>query len=79
MLDRDTPRAAVVTGTALDLLHHEQTLDFRTIEEASSVYYIAPLRYTHGDVLRFRIEVRLPDRAPLRVDFQQPMYVAPGP
>ena len=80
VLDHDgTPVAATVTGTVLDLLNHEQPLTFRAIEEPTSVYYLAPLKYTDGDVLRFRIEVRLPNREPMQLEFQQPMYVAPEP
>lgn len=80
VLDHDgTPVAATVTGTALDLLNHEQPLSFRAIEEPTSVYYLAPLKYTDGDVLRFRIEVRLPNHQPMQLDFQQSMYVAPEP
>jgi hypothetical protein len=80
VLDHDgTPIAANVTGTALDLLNHEQPLTFRAIEEPTSVYYLAPLEYTDGDVLRFRIAVRLPNHQPMQLEFQQQMYVAPAP
>jgi hypothetical protein len=72
------PLAATVTGSTLNLLNQTEPLSFRTIDEPPSVYYIAPLRYTDGDVLRFRLEIDLPDHAPMRFEFQQPMYVAPG-
>jgi Domain of unknown function (DUF4426) len=74
-----TPIATTVTGSTLNLLNREETLAFRTITEPPSVYNIAPLRYTDGDVLRFRLEVQMPEREPMRFEFQQRMYVAPDP
>ena len=78
VLTRDgKPLAASVSGSTLNLLNQNEQLSFRTIDEPPSVYYIAPFRYTDGDVLRFRLEVDLPDRPPMQFQFQQPMYAAP--
>jgi Domain of unknown function (DUF4426) len=78
VLDHDgKPLAATVSGSTLNLLNQPGTLAFHAISEPPSLYYIAPLRFTDGDVLRFQLEVRLPDRAPMRFKFQQPMYAAP--
>jgi hypothetical protein len=69
---------ATVTGTTLNLLNQEAALTFSTIKEADSVYFIAPLKFTDRDTLRFRIDVVVPGgRAPMRVDFQQQMFVDP--
>jgi hypothetical protein len=71
--------AADVSGVTINLLNHEAKLTFDTIKEETSTYYIAPIRYTDQDVLRFRIDVTLPNRAPMRLEFQQRMYVEPEP
>jgi hypothetical protein len=70
-------RSADVAGVTVNLLSQQATLTFATIREGESIYYIAPIRYTDQDVLRFRIAVKLPDRDPMNVEFQQLMYVAP--
>jgi len=69
--------SADVAGVTVNLLSQQATLTFATIREGESIYYIAPIRYTDQDVLRFRIAVKLPDRDPMNVEFQQLMYVAP--
>jgi hypothetical protein len=71
--------AANLSGITVNLLNQEAPLAFDTIKEDESIYYIAPIRYTDQDVLRFRIDVVLPDRAPMRLEFQERMYVEPGP
>lgn len=68
---------AEVAGVTVNLLSQQATLTFATIREGESIYYIAPIRYTDQDVLRFRITVKLPGRDPMNVEFQQLMYVAP--
>jgi thiol:disulfide interchange protein len=69
--------AADLSGVSVNLLNQEAKLTFDTIKEDESTYYIAALRYTDQDVLRFRITVKLPGRDPMNVEFQQLMYVAP--
>ena len=69
--------SADVAGVTVNLLSQQATLTFATIREGESIYYIAPIRYTDQDVLRFRIAVKLPDRDPMNVEFKQLMYVAP--
>jgi Domain of unknown function (DUF4426) len=71
--------AADVSGTTVNLLSQEAPLEFAVINEEQSIYYIAPIRYTDQDVLRFRINVALADRAPMNFEFQQTMYVEPNP
>jgi len=71
--------AANLSGVTVNLLNQEAPLTFGTITEDESTYYIAPIRYTDQDVLRFRIEVVLKDRAPMHLEFQQRMYVEPAP
>ncbi len=64
-----------VTGSTINLLSQTAPLQFAVINEGDSIYYIAPLRYTDQDVLRFRVTVRVHDRAPMDLEFQQQMYV----
>ena len=71
--------AADLSGVTVNLLNQEAKLTFDAIKEDTSTYYIASLRYTDQDVLRFRIDVVLPDNPPMRLEFQQRMYVEPAP
>jgi hypothetical protein len=64
-----------VTGSTINLLSQTAPLQFAVINEGDAIYYIAPLRYTAQDVLRFRLTVNVPDRAPMNLEFQQQMYV----
>jgi len=66
---------ATVTGVTLNLLNQESALTFSTIKEADSIYFIAPLKFTDRDTLRFRIDVVVPGRTPMRIEFQQQMFV----
>jgi hypothetical protein len=78
VLDRnDKSLDATVTGTTLNLLNQESVLTFSTIKEADSIYFIAPLEFTDRDTLRFRIDVVVPGQAPMRLEFQQQMFVDP--
>jgi len=71
--------AAELSGVTLNLLNQESKLTFSQIKEDESTYYIAAIRYTDQDVLRFRIDVTVRGRAPMHLEFQQQMYVAPEP
>jgi len=68
---------ASVSGTTLNLLNQESALAFSTIKEADSIYFIAPLKFTDRDTLRFRIDVAVNGRDPMHVEFQQQMFVDP--
>ncbi len=71
--------SAQVTGVAVNLLSQQMPLEFETITDGPAIYYIAPLRYTDQDVLRFRITVVVADHDPMQLEFQQQMYVANEP
>ena len=64
-----------VTGDTINLMSQRTPLEFATIREGEAVYYIAPIRYTDRDTLRFDLTVSVPDRAPMKLEFQQTMYV----
>ena len=79
VLDHDgAPMPGEVTGVMINLLSQQTLLQFSVVREADSIYYIAPIRYTDQDVLRFKITVRVPNHAPMILEFQQRMYVEPG-
>lgn len=78
VIRRDGPSLpADVTGVTVNLLSQQAPLQFAMVREGDSIYYIAPIRYTDQDVLRFRIGVTVPDRVPMKLEFQQQMYVEP--
>ena len=68
---------ATVSGESINLLSQRTPLEFAVTREGDAIYYIAPIRYTDQDVLRFALSVSMPDRAPMNFEFQQQMYVEP--
>ena len=64
-----------VTGSTINLLSQTAPLQFSVINEGDAIYYVAQLRYTDQDVLRFRLTINVPNRAPMNLEFQQQMYV----
>ena len=70
---------AQVDGMTINLLSQETPLEFTVFTEDPAIYYIAPLRYTDQDVLRFRITVVVDGREPMLLEFQQQMFVAAEP
>jgi len=50
--------AALVGGTASNLLAQQQTLEFTEIREGDAIYYLAPFRFSNEDPLSFTIHVR---------------------
>lgn len=68
-----------VRGVTINLLGQRAPLEFKVTREGDAIYYIAELRFTDQDVLRFDLTIDVPDRAPMRLEFQQQMYVEPSP
>jgi len=50
--------AGTVSGTYTNLLQQTKTLEFAQIKEQNATYYLAPLRFTSEDILRFDITVQ---------------------
>ena len=67
--------SGTVAGASINLLSQRTPLEFLTVREGDAIYYLAPIRFTDREVLRFDLTVTVPDRAPMRFEFQQPMYV----
>lgn len=69
------PRDADVTGTARNLLEQTLPLEFRRIEEGEAIYFIAPLRHTDQEVLRFRLTVDDRQGTSGEIEFQERLWV----
>lgn len=75
ILDRtDTAVKAVVSGTARNLLGQEVTLEFREVLDGPAVYYLAVVRHSNREVLRFIIDITTPDATVHRLDLTQTLY-----
>ena len=71
----DDKQTATVTGSTSDLMQTRK-LDFREINEAGAVYYIADLRHTDRELLRFDINVQIePNTPPHNVTFTRKLYL----
>lgn len=68
------PSAAGVSGTVLNLLSQRKQLQFREVREGDAIYYLADLKHTDRDLLRFELQVQPPGENPLTVQLQQKMY-----
>ncbi len=68
------PSSATVGGTVVNLLSQRQQLKFREVREGEAVYYLADLKHTDRDLLRFELQVQPPEGELLQVKLQQKMY-----
>ncbi len=68
------PTAVSLRGTATNLLGQVSELDFREIREAPAVYYLAQMRYTNRETVRFRLFITTPDGSEHELSFQQEMF-----
>ena len=63
-----------VAGQVKNLLGQLSALDFREIREKEAVYYIAEVRHTNREVLRFSIAITPPETATYNLEFQQEVF-----
>ena len=68
------PVAVSLTGIARNLLSQEVDLAFREVREGDAIYYLAEVRHTDRETLRFRIQVTTPDGQARELAFQQQMF-----
>lgn len=67
---------ARVSGTVTNLLQQQRQLKFTAIDEGDVVYYLAPVRITDRDTLRFELRVETEDgTASYDVKFTKRVYV----
>jgi hypothetical protein len=75
VLDVDgRPVRARLTGSVRNLLEQQQALTLREVTEGEAVYYLAEVRHTDREVLRFAIDILPPDGPTQTLTFQQQMY-----
>lgn len=68
------PVDALVEGTMTNLLGQQQSLTFTQVREGTAVYYLAPVKYTDRETLRFSVEITVPGERSHQLKFQQQMY-----
>jgi hypothetical protein len=71
----DRAQTAVVTGTSSDLMQNKK-LEFREInEQGEAIYYIAELRHSDRELLRFDIKIQPdPNLPPYTLTFTRKLY-----
>lgn len=69
-----TAQVATLSGTAKNLLGNKQTLTFKEVIEGESVYYLAQVKFTNEEILRFEIEIQQGNQFQ-KLQFQQKFYV----
>lgn len=72
--ENQTPVAVTLTGTATNLLSQVVELEFREVREGDAIYYLAEVRHTDRETLRFLADVVTPDGVQRQLRFQQQMF-----
>ena len=68
------PQRVEIEGSVKNLLGQLQPLEFREVTEGEAVYYLAAIKHTHEEVLRFELSVIAPAAPPMQFQFQQKLY-----
>lgn len=53
-----TPVSAGITGGKRNLLTQQAAIDFKEVREGDAIYYIGQFEFSHGQLLRFTVEVQ---------------------
>jgi hypothetical protein len=77
LADDGTPSAARVSGVVTNLLGQQQPLEFSEVREESAIYYLASVKHTDREVLRFEVNILPADEIPAQLKFQQQVYWDP--
>lgn len=80
----DVAQAVTIKGTYSDLMQN-RPIEFREIRERNAIYYIAQVRYTNREVLRFDVQIEpqlpagepAPVGSPFKVSFTRKFYTGP--
>ena len=77
----DRPQAVTLTGTSSDLIQ-KRALDFREIREQGAIYYIAQVRVSNRETLRFDVKAEpqldgspAPVGSPFVISFTRQFYI----
>lgn len=65
---------ATVSGQATNLLGQISQLAFREVREGPAVYYLAEIRHTDQEVMRFSFAITPPGAATFDLKFQKKLY-----
>lgn len=69
-------KRAIISASVTNLLGQIVPLEFITIEEGDSIYYLAPFTKTDDEILKFTVQAKLnADSQPMTVKFQRHVYV----
>ena len=66
--------AGAVSGAAKNLLGQLAALDFQEVREGDAVYYLAEVRHTDQEVLRFNLSIQPEGAEAFELAFQQRLY-----
>jgi hypothetical protein len=70
--------SAAVRGSFTNLAQQKQTLDFKRVVEGDAIYYLASLRFTDRETLKFDITFQPDTSQPVRkLSFSQQLYFEP--
>ena len=69
------PVAATVTGNASNLTGQLKNLEFREIKEDTAIYYLAELKVSDGEFLKFKINITPQgEEGPARLQFSKRFF-----
>lgn len=73
-----SPVSAQVTGTAKNLLQQQKNIEFKTIQEQETVYYIGSLRHTNEEIFHLDFSI-VPEgeTQPLTFRVSRKLYTEP--
>lgn len=63
-----------IGGTVTNLLGQVTPLEFREVTEGPAVYYLAEIKHTDRETLRFAVTITAHDGVPRELKFQQQMF-----
>jgi len=72
--EHQQPVPVTLEGDVTNLLEQRVALDFREVREGTAIYYLAPVKHTDRETLRFRVSITTPDGVARELKFQQMMY-----
>ena len=80
----DIAEPATIAGTYSDLMQ-KRPLEFREIREQNAIYYIAQVRYSNRETLRFDVQVQpqlkagetAPVGSPFKISFSRKFFTEP--
>ena len=74
LADGQTPVAVKIAGHMTNLLSQRYELEFREVKEGTAVYYLAEVKHTDRETLRFNVQITTPDGQTRELKFQQQMF-----